>query len=407
MTAYTTLVRGVPDLVMLLLVYFGGQRLVNTLAGGARLRRPPTSRPSSPASSRSGFIYGAYLTETFRGAYLTIPKGQLDAGRALGLHPFAVLWTVAIPQLVRFALPGYANVWQVLVKSTALVSVIGLQDVVGLANDAGKSAHQPFVFFAAVLARLSRHHLGLDHALRARSSAATPRAAPMRADLVLANWTLFAEGVLMTLQLTAIALAVGFASRCPPASPAPAGCRRVSPPVNAYVYLFRGTPLLVQTFLIYYGLAQFEWMRESWAWTFLREPWWCAVIAFSLNSGAYMTEIVRGAVETTPKGEIEAARALGLSPRQVDALVLLPSALRRALPQFGNEAVFMLHGSAVASVITLQDILGAGRTLNAKFYLAYEGFVTAAILYMALTFLLVLAFRALERRYLRHLAVMR
>ena len=84
--------------------------------------------------------------------------------------------------------------------------------------------------------------------------------------------------------------------------------------------------------------------------------------------------------------------------------MLLPSALRRALPQFGNEAVFMLHGSAVASVITLQDILGAGRTLNAKFYLAYEGFLTAAVLYMAITFLLVLAFRALERRYLRHLA---
>ena len=87
--------------------------------------------------------------------------------------------------------------------------------------------------------------------------------------------------------------------------------------------------------------------------------------------------------------------------------MLIPSALRRALPQFGNEAVFMLHGSAVASVITLQDILGAGRTLNAKFYLAYEGFLTAAILYMAITFALVLTFRALERRYLRHLAVAR
>ena len=229
----------------------------------------------------------------------------------------------------------------------------------------------------------------------------------MRVELVLANWTLFAEGVLMTLQLTAIALAAGFAIALPAGLARARRLRRVSPAVNAYVYLFRGTPLLVQTFLIYYGLAQFEWVRESWAWTLLREPWWCAVIAFSLNSGAYMTEIVRGAVETTPKGEIEAARALGLHPRQVDFLVLLPSALRRALPQFGNEAVFMLHGSAVASVITLQDILGAGRTLNAKFYLAYEGFVTAAVLYMGLTLLLVLAFRALERRYLRHLAVMR
>ena len=163
----------------------------------------------------------------------------------------------------------------------------------------------------------------------------------------------------------------------------------------------------MQTFLIYYGLSQFEWIRDSWAWTFLREPWWCAVIAFSLNSGAYMTEIVRGAVETTPMGELEAAKALGLSPRQVDGLVLIPSALRRALPQFGNEAVFMLHGSAIASVITLQDILGAGRTLNAKFYLAYEGFLTAAILYMAITFGIVLVFRGLEGRFLQHVGMRR
>ncbi|HET9067188.1 MAG TPA: ABC transporter permease subunit, partial [Amaricoccus sp.] len=147
--AYSTIVRGIPDLVMLLLVYFGGQRLVNTIAAGLGFGATDLS-PFLAGVLALGFIYGAYLTETFRGAWLTIPKGQLDAGRALGLHPFAVLWTVAIPQLLRFALPGYANVWQVLVKSTALVSVIGLQDVVGLANDAGKSAHQPFVFFTAV-----------------------------------------------------------------------------------------------------------------------------------------------------------------------------------------------------------------------------------------------------------------
>ena len=226
----------------------------------------------------------------------------------------------------------------------------------------------------------------------------------MRVELVLANWTLFAEGILMTLQLTAIALAVGFCIAVPAGLARARRLRWVSPLVNGYVYVFRGSPLLVQTFLIYYGLAQFEWVRESWAWVFLREPWWCAVIAFALNSGAYMTEIVRGAVETTPKGELEAARALGLSPLQVDGLVLLPSALRRALPQFGNEVVFMLHGTVVASVITLQDILGAGRTLNAKFYLAYEGLLTAAALYMALTLVIVLGFRGLERRYLRHLA---
>jgi len=229
----------------------------------------------------------------------------------------------------------------------------------------------------------------------------------VRVELVLANWTLFAEGIWMTLQLTAIALAAGFCIAVPAGLARARRVRWASPLINGYVYLFRGTPLLVQVFLIYYGLSQFDWVRDSWAWTFLREPWWCAVIAFALNSGAYMTEIVRGAVETTPEGQLEAARALGLSPRQVDALVLIPSALRRALPQFGNEAVFMLHGSAVASVITLQDVLGAGRTLNAKFYLAYEGFLTAAIIYMAITFALVLTFRALERRYLRHLAFAR
>jgi arginine/ornithine transport system permease protein len=225
----------------------------------------------------------------------------------------------------------------------------------------------------------------------------------MRVDLVLANWPLFAEGVWLTLQLTFLALAIGFCIALPAGL---ARARRkpwVSPAINGYVYLFRGTPLLVQTFLIYYGLSQFDFIRSSWAWSYLRDPWWCALIAFSLNSGAYATEIIRGAVETTPAGELEAAKALGLSPRQVDWLVLIPSALRRALPQYGNEVVFMLHGSVVASVITLQDILGAGRTLNARYYLAYEGFLTAAVLYMTITFALVWTFRRIEGRYLRHL----
>ncbi|MBB5515271.1 arginine/ornithine transport system permease protein [Rubricella aquisinus] len=227
----------------------------------------------------------------------------------------------------------------------------------------------------------------------------------MRVDLVLANWELFLGGVWMTVQLTGLALLIGFCIAIPfgiiRANKVPVWSQLI----NAYVYAFRGTPLLVQLFLIYFGLAQFDFVRESWAWVFLRDAWWCALIAFALNSGAYATEIIRGAVATTPKGEIEGARALGLSRWQVYALVLLPSALRRALPQYGNEVVFMLHGSAVASIITIQDILGAGRTLNARYYVAYEGFLTAALLYMAITFLLVMIFRQLERRYLRHLAL--
>lgn len=150
-TAYTTLVRGVPDIVMLLLVYFGGQRLLNTVLNAVGIGAVDFP-PFMAGVVAIGFLYGAYLAETFRGAYLAVPRGQLDAGRALGLRPPVVLWTVILPQLVRFALPGYGNVWQVLVKSTAVVSVIGLQDLVGRANDVGKTLREPFLFLLVVLA---------------------------------------------------------------------------------------------------------------------------------------------------------------------------------------------------------------------------------------------------------------
>jgi arginine/ornithine transport system permease protein len=224
----------------------------------------------------------------------------------------------------------------------------------------------------------------------------------MNFELVFRHWDLFLGGIWVTLHLTALALFFGFLIALP-ASLSLVRRSRLSPLVRAYVYVFRGTPLLVQTYLVYYGLAQFEFVRESWSWFFLREAWWCAVIVFSLNSGAYAAEILRGAISTTPKGEIDGARSLGLSERQVTWLVLMPSALRRALPQFGNEVVFMLHGSVVASIITIQDILGVGRTVNAKYYVAYEGFLSAAALYMVITFVVVWLFRRVERRYLRHL----
>ena len=224
----------------------------------------------------------------------------------------------------------------------------------------------------------------------------------MNMDLVFRHWDLFLSGIWVTLHLTLIALALGFVIAVPAAlSIARQG--RFSPLVRGYVYVFRGTPLLVQTYLIYYGLAQFDFVRDSFAWPLLREAWWCAVIAFSLNSGAYSAEILRGAIKTTPKGELEGAKALGLSERQVTWLVLLPSALRRALPQYGNEVVFMLHGTVVASVITIQDILGVGRTVNAKYYISYEGLLTAAALYMIITYLTVSLFRLVENRYLKHL----
>ncbi len=147
---YTSIVRGIPDLVLILLIYFGGQRLINTFGDSFGLDYIELSKFWAGTFS-IGFIYGAYLTETFRGAYMTIPPGQMEAAYSMGMSRFATLWTVSLPQLIRFALTGYANVWQVLVKSTAVVSVIGLEDLVGLANDAGKTVREPFLFFTAVL----------------------------------------------------------------------------------------------------------------------------------------------------------------------------------------------------------------------------------------------------------------
>jgi len=147
--AYTTVVRGVPDLVLILLIYFGGQRLINIAGKSMGVEYIELSKFWAGVAA-IGFIYGAYLTETFRGAYMTVPAGQREAAMSIGMRPLQVLRAVTMPQLIRFALPGYANVWQVLIKSTAVVSVIGLEDLVGLANDAGKSVREPFLFFTAV-----------------------------------------------------------------------------------------------------------------------------------------------------------------------------------------------------------------------------------------------------------------
>ena len=225
--------------------------------------------------------------------------------------------------------------------------------------------------------------------------------------LAMQHWNLFAHGVCVTVELTTIALAIGLLI----AVPAALAMARKTPYFGwlaaGYVYVFRGSPLLVQAYLIYYGLSQFESVRDSMFWPFLREAYWCALLAFSLNTGAYTAEILRGAIVATPVGEIESAKALGLSRGRTTRLIELPSAFRRALPQYGNEVIFMLHGSVIASVITIQDILGAGRTLNAKYYVAYEGFLTAAALYMALTACVVLLTRLAERRLLAHLSVSR
>jgi His/Glu/Gln/Arg/opine family amino acid ABC transporter permease subunit len=147
---YTTLVRGIPDLVIMLIVYFGGQRILNAVMAGIGGERVEVSEFAAGVVG-IGLAYGAYMGETFRGAYRTIPHGQIEAARAMGLSRGRTIWRIVAPQLARFALPGFSNTWQVLVKATAVVSVIGLADLVGLALRVGRRERDPFTFLIVVL----------------------------------------------------------------------------------------------------------------------------------------------------------------------------------------------------------------------------------------------------------------
>jgi arginine/ornithine transport system permease protein len=226
----------------------------------------------------------------------------------------------------------------------------------------------------------------------------------MNLDAILQSLPLYGRGLLVTLALLAAALALGGLAAVPLAIARGARRRWVSAPVWAFTYVIRGTPLLVQLFLLYYGLAQFDAVRDSVMWPLLSSAWFCAVAAFAINTAAYTTEILHGAMRALPAGEIEAGRAMGMSPWTLLRRVVLPGAMRRALPAYGNEVVFMLHGTSLASVVTLMDLTGAAREVNARFYLPFEAFVTAAAIYLLLTLALVAAFHAAERRWLRPLS---
>lgn len=168
---------------------------------------------------------------------------------------------------------------------------------------------------------------------------------------------------------------------------------------RGYSYVLRGTPLLVQVYLLYYGLSQFREVRESWAWVFLRNAEVCLLVGFTLNLAAYVSEIVRGALMSIPKGEIEAARAFGMSELKVIWNITLPGALRRVIPPLSNQVIMLIHSSSIASTITVIDILGVGRQLNSSYYVVLEGFLTAAAFYVVLIMGVTLLFRLLEQRY--------
>jgi len=226
----------------------------------------------------------------------------------------------------------------------------------------------------------------------------------LQPQIILDNLPLFLQGLLLTLQLTGYSLLIGLLLAMPLARLRVSRNRWISQPVWAFTYFFRGTPMLLQLLVLYYGLAQFEWVRHSLFWPYLREPYWCALIAFSLNTCAYTTEIFAGAMRNIPHGEIEAARAYGMGALTLLRRIILPSALRRSIPAYSNEVILMLQGSSIASAVTLLDLTGAGRSVYSDYYAPFEAFIFIGLLYMAMTFALVGLFKWLELRYLAYLA---
>ncbi|ABC23053.1 ABC transporter permease [Rhodospirillum rubrum] len=212
------------------------------------------------------------------------------------------------------------------------------------------------------------------------------------------------EGLPVTLKLVTLAVAIGVFIAIPTAllRVHPSPLVRAFP--YAFIFFFRGTPLLIQIALVYYGLSTLPWIRENEVlWPILREPFWCALIAFALNTGAYSAEILRGAIQAIPRGEVEAARAYGMRGLLIVRRIILPRAFQIGLPAYGNEIILILKGSALASSITLLDITGVARLLYARYYTPVEAFVTAGVIYLILVYLLTRGLRLIERRLSRHL----
>ena len=166
-----------------------------------------------------------------------------------------------------------------------------------------------------------------------------------------------------------------------------------------YSYLFRGTPLLVQIFIIYFGLGQIEYLRTTFLWTILKEPYWCAIIAFALNTGAYTSEILRSAFQTIKPGIIEAGKSLGISNKIIFYKIQIPIAIRQSLPAYGNEVILMMKGTSLASTVTIMDLTGVAKYIISTTFKPVEVFIVAGSIYLFMTFIIHNLIKFLEKKY--------
>lgn len=218
----------------------------------------------------------------------------------------------------------------------------------------------------------------------------------MFSDLVTASFPAILAGLKLTLVITLASFVLGQLAALPLALAARSASRLLSWPARTYIFVVRGSPLLVQLFLVYYGLGTIEWVRDSILWPVLREPVGCAILAIGLNSAAYMGALLSGALAQLPPGLAEAARSLGLDRRQALTRVLLPVVYRQITPVLGNEMTLVLKASSLASTVTVLEITGAARKMVAQTFAPFEIFALAGLIYLLLGLTVAWAFRRIE-----------
>ena len=166
-----------------------------------------------------------------------------------------------------------------------------------------------------------------------------------------------------------------------------------------YSYVFRGTPLLVQIFIIYFGLGQIEYFRSTFLWVVFKEPYWCAIIAFALNTGAYTSEILRSAFQTIKPGFIEAGKSLGIPNKIIFYKIQIPIAIKQSLPAYGNEIILMMKGTSLASTVTLLDLTGVAKYIISTTFKPIEVFIVAGSIYLFMTFVIHNLIKYLEKKF--------
>lgn len=212
------------------------------------------------------------------------------------------------------------------------------------------------------------------------------------------------SGMGLTIQLTVLSLLIGLALAVPLALLRLSHNPLLWMPAYGYILFFRGTPLLVQLFLIYYGSGQFvPELKAAGLWQFFREAYFCAVLSLTLNTAAYTAEILRGAIRAVPSGDIEAARACGMHGTLLYRRIILPKAFRLAIQAYSNEVVFLFQATSLVSIISLMDLTGVARVIAARTFDIYELYITAGLLYLVVTYGVLYLFKRLEHRWSAHL----